>query len=155
MSKEDSNQMLMTDWWFVVCFFFPSLFCSYFSSSHFGFSSRAEKLCWCTWGQLHWERSRGKHYLHYSRLERIYVQYLAFGTHAQVTTMFIRNLVTHFICGYCPSKYKRFQVDSVQLLRGLITWMLLEIHLWLLVLVWKMVRTWQKLDNAIITLINS
>lgn len=78
------------------CFFFcPFPFCSYFSSSHFGFSSRAEKLCWCTWGQLHRERSRGKHYLHYSWLERIYLQYLAFGAHTQVTSRLISNLFVY------------------------------------------------------------
>lgn len=72
--------------------FFLSPLCSNFSSSHFGCSSRAEELCWCPWGQLHWQRGRGKHYLHYSRLEGIYVQYLAFGTHAQVRSTFSCSL---------------------------------------------------------------
>lgn len=74
LSKCDAHDWLMWGYF--------SPFCSNFSSSHSGCSSRAEKLCWRSWGQLCWQRSRGKHYLHYSRLERIYVQYLAFGAHA-------------------------------------------------------------------------
>lgn len=79
--------------WLTSMGFVLSPLCSNFSSSHFGCSSRAEKLCWCYWGQLHWQRGRGKHYLHYSRLERIYVQYLAFGTYAQVTSSLICSLL--------------------------------------------------------------
>lgn len=87
--KENSGGLLMTD----CCGFLPlCLFRSNFSSSHFGCSSRAEELRWCSGGQLHGQRGRGKHHLHYSRLERIYVQYLAFGTHAQVTARLIHDL---------------------------------------------------------------
>lgn len=89
LCRENSSEVLMTD----CCGFFPLCpFCSNFSSSHFDCSPRAEELRWCSWGQLHGQRGRGKHHLHYSRLERIYVQYLAFGTHAQVTARLIHSL---------------------------------------------------------------
>lgn len=110
---EDPYEMLKL----TGCFFFcPSPFCSYFSSSHFGFSSRAEKLFWCTWGQLHRERSRGKHYLHYSWLERIYLQYLAPGAHAQVTSRFICNLFAYafylWVLSFTPQVFPSWRCSA-------------------------------------------
>lgn len=147
--KENSSEML-TDWC-GVCFLSP--FCSNFSSSHFGCSSRAEKFRWCSWGQLCWQRGRGKHYLHYSWLERIYVQYLAFGTHAQVTTRLICHLSVilfyqwilsckwQVFPSWCCSAPQRINhVDAVTDL-SLVTSAAVKVTCY---------RMGQKLDNAII-----